>query len=189
MSPAIERNGAFRTYTGRTVRYLDPRPEDIAIEDIARGLAMKCRWNGHLHRFYSVAEHSLRVAAIVSPANRLWALLHDAAEAYLNDIPKPLKELPEMAPYREAEARMMRAICERFLLPFEEPEEVRRADRWMLGIEARDLFGADHREWIAVAHWNLVPGYELGGTLSWGVAELHFLNLFEQWKPRVAACA
>lgn len=118
---------------------LRPRSEDVRIEDIAHALANLCRYTGHVRSFYSVAHHSVLVSRVVPREVALWGLLHDASEAYLHDLPRPIKHLPELAAYRAAEAAVMRAVCERFGLPADEPEEVRVADRRMLRTEQRDL--------------------------------------------------
>ena len=84
------------TYTGKKFYPYDPRPEQICIEDIAHGLSMLCRFAGQCRFFFSVAEHSIAVAHLL-PANlKLFGLLHDASEAYLADLPRPVKAgLPE----------------------------------------------------------------------------------------------
>ncbi len=81
------------TYTGKQFYPLDPRPEDVCLEDIAHSLSNLCRFTGHTDtdRFYSVAQHSVICSTIVAPEAALLALLHDAAEAYLGDISRPLK--------------------------------------------------------------------------------------------------
>ena len=80
------------TYTDKKFHYLNPTEEEICIEDIAHALALTCRFGGHCSKFYSVAEHSIRVSNIVPETLRLQALLHDAHEAYLHDVPRPIKE-------------------------------------------------------------------------------------------------
>ena len=107
---------------------LDPRPEEIQIEDVAHALGHLCRFAGHTSSFYTVAQHSVLVSRICEPQDALWGLLHDASEAYLGDMVRPLKRQPEMASYQEAEERLMAAICERFGLPAAMPESVVRAD-------------------------------------------------------------
>jgi hypothetical protein len=114
------------THTGRKFWPLDPRPEDIAIEDIAHALSHICRYGGHCNEFYSVAEHSVLMSLKVSPENKLWALLHDATEAYLMDLPRPIK--PYLPGYAEYEAKLMKCIAERYSLPYEMPDEVKDAD-------------------------------------------------------------
>jgi len=82
----------IETYTGGRFRPFDPRPADVRLTDIAAGLAHICRYGGHCRQFYSVAQHSLLVSReFDDPRLQLLALLHDAGEAYLGDIPRPVK--------------------------------------------------------------------------------------------------
>lgn len=131
-------SGTIMTWTGRMVRPLVLKHEDIDLEDIAHSLANKCRFNGHC-KFLSVAQHSVLVAKKLPSELQLWGLLHDASEAYLDDIPKPLKELPEFVFYKVAEAAAMKVICERFDLPVQEPPEVKQADYRMYLTERREM--------------------------------------------------
>jgi hypothetical protein len=148
---------SIRTFTGRSFWPLDPRPEEVDIEDIAHALSLICRFTGHTYCFYSVADHSLRVSRLAeqmtmaepgAPALRakaarqmaLWGLLHDASEAYLCDVPSPLKRAPGFGGlYRRHESTLMDAIKARFNLPPHEPAVVKHADRTLLNTEARDL--------------------------------------------------
>lgn len=130
--------GTIRTWSGKLVRPLALRHEDIDLEDIAHALSNKCRFNGHC-KFISVAQHSVLVAKKLHASLQLWGLLHDASEAYLDDLVKPLKELPEFAFYKQAEKNAMRIICERFDLPIQEPEEVKRVDYRMYLTERREM--------------------------------------------------
>jgi hypothetical protein len=129
----------IETYTGRMVYPMRVQPSDICLADIAHSLSQMCRYTGHSRVFFSVAEHSVRVSRIVPPQDATYALMHDSAEAYLVDIPSPLKRLPEFAAYRAAEARAMRAVCERFNLAPVQPSSVTDADGILLATEARDL--------------------------------------------------
>lgn len=116
---------------------LNPTPDMIRPEDIAYALARICRFNGHTRCHYSVAEHSIRVAALVPAEHQLAALLHDAPEAYIGDVSSPLKALlPE---YRDIEHRIWSAICKRFDISTELPQCVKQADLIMLATERRDL--------------------------------------------------
>lgn len=124
----------IQTYTGRQFWPLDPRADEIFVEDIAHALSMQCRFAGHCLKFYSVAEHSVLVSRNVAPELALWALLHDAAEAYLVDLPRPVKR--SMPDYRGAEDRVMAAICYRFGLPQDMPAAVKTADNRILADEA-----------------------------------------------------
>jgi len=130
----------IRTFTGRKCWPCDPRPEDICIEDIAHALSLLCRFTGHVREFYSVADHSLRVAELCSPENQLWGLLHDASEAYLADVARPVKRNAIFgAYYKTVEKGLMKAICEKFELPEVEPPEVKEWDNILLRTEQRDL--------------------------------------------------
>ena len=137
----------IRTFTGRKFWPLQPRAEDVNLVDIAHALSNVCRYTGHVRTFYSVAEHCVRVSWACDPKDALWGLLHDAAEAYICDIARPVKRQPQLAPYRMAEAAVMLAICDHFGLDPVEPPSVKRADTTLLGTELRDLMqGADWRE-------------------------------------------
>ena len=154
MIPIIGNRGDWlQTISGTRFYPLDPKPEEIDIRDIAYGLSMKGRYNGHVKQFrhYSVAEHSILLANNIlyfismmkneSPylhneekrQIRLWALLHDAAEAYIPDMPRPIKRHKSMKAFCQIEKRIMRAVAKRFdLYPLEEPEIVKRADTAIL---------------------------------------------------------
>lgn len=125
---------SISTSTGRTIDLLNPRPEDIAIEDIARGCSMTCRFTGQVTRFYSVAEHVVLVLDLLdhyyphSPLSvRRYALLHDAQEAYIGNATSPLKRAMQEAGgngYSIIEAKLEDAIRERFALSLvHDPED------------------------------------------------------------------
>jgi hypothetical protein len=118
---------------------MDPRPSEVNIEDIAHTLSNQCRFSGHVSEFYSVAQHSVLVSLWCDPADALWGLLHDASEAYLIDVPRPIKRLPEMQAYRAAEDAVMECVRERFGLGQYMPASVHAADEKALATEARDL--------------------------------------------------
>lgn len=130
------------TYTGRLVDVLDPSPADIALEDIAHALACTCRFNGHCSGFYSVAQHSILVAQICGDR---WGLLHDAAEAYLGDVIRPLKTGLMLSTghwierWQEMEDRLLDAIAKRFRATRPDPAVLQRADDQALATEIRDL--------------------------------------------------
>lgn len=81
------------TYSGRAFWPLDPRADEIDPLDIAHALSMLCRYGGHVRRFYSVAEHCVLMSHAVAPEHALWALLHDATEAYMVDLPRPINRI------------------------------------------------------------------------------------------------
>jgi hypothetical protein len=135
----------IQTYTGKPFWPLNPRPEDLDIIDIAHSLAHQCRYSGHTKQFYSVAEHSVHISYFVKPENALWGLMHDASEAYLSDIPRPIK--PLLPQYKEAEKRLMDCIAFRFNFSEEEPAEVKEMDTLILHNERRDLMLPSALEW------------------------------------------
>jgi uncharacterized protein len=121
---------SIRTYSGKYVNVFDPNPEDILIEDIAHSLSNQCRFTGHVPHFYSVAQHSLIVAKMATDEYKLAALLHDASEAYLVDLPSPIKrEIPE---FKQIEERLLKVIAEKFGFEYPLPDEVHRLDKLVL---------------------------------------------------------
>ncbi len=124
----------IRTFTGQYVNVFEPDPETIKIEDIAHSLARQCRFGGHLPNFYSVAQHSLNCAYITDNKElKLAALLHDASEAYLLDIPRPIKS--GLTNYKEIEDKLMMVIANKFGFEYPLPVEVKKVDEIMLETE------------------------------------------------------
>ena len=140
------RNFFITTYTGKRFRFLDVKPEDIALEDIIHTLSYNCRYNGHCNRFFSVAEHSMLVADMLPPKLRIYGLLHDAGEAYITDIPRPFKYL--LNEYTEGlvqllESSIMHNVHKKFnldMLPPEQGHTVKLADNTALYMESKVLF-------------------------------------------------
>ena len=133
------------TFLGNRFYPLEPRIDQIAIEDIAHGLAYQCRFNGQTCDFYSVAQHSLIVASIVPPPMQLAALLHDSAEAYLGDMVKPLKVLlPEFA---RIEEQVTEIIAAAFGVDFSDYVAIKKADLVALATEKRDLMPYSVESW------------------------------------------
>ena len=169
-------DGFIGTFSGLRFWPLDPNPEKILIDDIAHALAHQCRFGGHASKFYSVAEHSVHVSQLCLPEHALWGLLHDASEAYLVDLPRPLKLLPEFAAYREAERRLQRAVAVRFGLPPDQPASVTEADDTMLWIEAHSLLGSIPEEAIRETR----APFEITDPLLPVEAERLFLSRFKE---------
>lgn len=138
-----EQVGSIRTYTGRMVQPLAMRVEDVCIADIAHALSHVCRFTGHCRRFYSVAEHCLAVSFKVPPEHALRALLHDASEAYICDVARPLKYTEAFAGYREIEERLEKTIFEAFCITGEPDPSIKEADRRMLATEMLHLMSDD----------------------------------------------
>jgi uncharacterized protein len=126
------------TYSGLKVDVFNPKPEMFSIVDIAHALSNICRFGGHTKRFYSVAEHSIRVSHSVEPEFKLQALMHDAGEAYLFDMPSPIKK--HLIGYEGLEQGVMRAISKQFQFPWPMSEEVEKADKLNLELEWELLF-------------------------------------------------
>jgi uncharacterized protein len=157
------------TRTGISFHPFDPKPEEVDIRDIAHSLSMLCRFNGHCSEFYSVAEHSIRVVDLLAaqdihtPAGLLRGLLHDAGEAYVSDIPRPIKK--NVSTFRVIEKNICSVIFERFYISSKEiyfdylsqaphllftngegvltsidiDDYIKQADNILLATEARDL--------------------------------------------------
>lgn len=135
--------GEIKTVSDTTFSVLNPKPESFLIDDIATSLSNICRYNGHVPSFYSVAEHSACVADMIyertgSKELALTGLLHDAAEAYVGDMVRPLKRHPEYgAKHNEAELRIAEMIHAIFGGVFPHPDEVHQADKdiWQWEVE------------------------------------------------------
>lgn len=143
------------TRAGLKFDLLQPTAAMVDPSDIAHSLSMQCRFNGHTRSFYSVAQHCLLVADLVPIEHQLAALLHDATEAYVGDMVRPLKEgMRDYAAsygarclYEEIEHRVWVAICQRFNLAAELPACVKHADLVALATEKRDLMPEHHEGW------------------------------------------
>lgn len=150
----------MQTFTGQKFYSLDPRPEEVVPEDIAHALGFLCRFGGHSTHFYSVAEHCVLMSYAVEPKNALWALLHDATEAYVGDMVRPLKR--HMPAFCEVEDEVMAAICTRFGLDPTFPEEVHDADNRILVNERKAVMVNTSHDWytdgleplpVSIAGW------------------------------------
>jgi len=135
----------MQLYSGKRFYPIDPRPEDIDPADIAHALSLLCRYGGHVDRFYSVAEHCVLMSEAVTPENQLAALLHDATEAYVADVVRPLKRyLPD---YKAIEEKVWYAIAVRFGVELELPAEVKEADTRILLTERDELMPRTQYSW------------------------------------------
>lgn len=157
------------TYTGKRFFPLADDPGVIDLRDIAHSLALQCRYNGHCRQFYSVAEHSVRVSHLVPTTDAAWGLLHDAAETYVSDLPRPLKRtVPD---FRAAEDKLLRRIAETFGLPWPMPHSVHHADEVLLATEVRDLMAPMADGW----QFTVAPLAEIVTPISPPEAESLFL--------------
>ena len=122
-------------------------------------MSLICRYTGHCRTFYSVAEHSIRVAQIVVPELKLHALLHDASEAYIQDISRPLKNL--LVEYKRLEENLSETIYAKWL-KYRDDAAIKKADNILLVTEGRDL---------------------MGGTEDWGLTESALTEQIKPWPP------
>lgn len=174
------------TYSGRAVDPLALKLADVDHLDIAHALSNHCRFSGHVRKFYSVAEHSVRVTRWVkghggSLDDQKWALLHDATEAYLIDLPKPLKADPYFGKaFRGAEGRVEAVIAEKFKLSQMMPMIVHFGDSALFAAEKRDLM-PESPQWKL---WDIPSGIEIPHheIKPWtpAKAERKFLETFER---------
>lgn len=156
----IARTGDWmQTFTGRQFWPLDPRADEVDVVDIAHSLGYQCRYGGHSRRFYSVAEHCILMSMFMPTRElALYALLHDAAEAYVVDVPRPLKR--HLRGYAQIEDMVLSVILEKFGVPYERhemplgqhrlirfPSEVTEADNRILMDERAQLLSPPPAPW------------------------------------------
>ncbi|MGO9265208.1 MAG: hypothetical protein ACLQBA_10030 [Candidatus Binataceae bacterium] len=164
--------------SGRLFDFLDPHASDFTIDDIAHGLSYVCRYAGQCRGFYSVAEHSILVSETVT-SFAYEALLHDAAEAFIGDVTRPLKQLlPE---YRRIESNVEDAIIERFGLDRRFKDTVKRADLQVLAAEQAQVMAPGCADWAVAA--GIEPAQVKVRYLPPEVAKRRFLNRYLQLKP------
>ena len=145
-----ERGYNMQLRSGRAFFPTDPLPEDIEITDIAASLSKICRFGGHTKEFYSVAEHSVYVSLLVPKQFALCGLLHDAIEAYMGDVIRPIKcQIPELIVMEEM---IWQAVADKFGLPKTMPEEVVEADDTILAEEKLTVMGTPNG-----AAWGALP--------------------------------
>lgn len=171
------------TYSGHPFVYANPDPDCIIIEDIAHALSNICRYTGHARTFYSVAEHSVRVSYMVeNKYGRQFAfegLMHDAAEAYVSDMNKPLKTLLGDV-YKRVERIAGDAIAKKFGFSAEKTEPVAYCDGALYLAERRDLFGALKPGFTFTHHQDKVAPAEVIRPWSSRTAEVLFLERFHE---------
>jgi hypothetical protein len=127
--------GKIETYSGKAVTFTNITEEDIELVDIVQALSNICRFNGHIPSFYSVAEHSVRAANFALEENlgkeiALTMLLHDAAEAYVGDMVRPLKRHPDYGTaHRQLEDKILATICQKLGGIWPHPCQVHQIDK------------------------------------------------------------
>lgn len=158
----------IRTFTGIYMNVFEPTLEMICIEDIAHALSMQCRFGGHLPHFYSVAQHCVHAVDEASEYNSLQTLMHDASEAYLMDIPRPIKN--RLFNYKEIEDGLMAKISEKFDFEYPLSKHTKEIDEAML-----------QWEWNAIM-LNPNCNYPINKCWDSKFAEKMFLGYFNQYK-------
>jgi uncharacterized protein len=169
----------IQTYSGLKFDIDNLNPDMITIRDIAHALSLNCRYNGHCKQFYSVAEHCVLMSENVLPEYAMDALLHDAAEAYLTDIPRPFK--PLIVGFEDLEYKVLRTIYKKFGLIYpdwETRKEIKQADLIMLKVEQRDVMSTPPEKWACLEGVEIWP--EFGGLELWtpAHAEEYFQETF-----------
>ena len=152
----------IQTVTDERFDLLEPKPEQVNVIVIAHALSRTCRFGGHVRQFYSVAQHSVLVSQRVPEPYRLHALLHDAAEAYIGDVTRPVKQVVNAISrneFRAFEERIEGAIWKRFGIQWTEDAErtVAEADERMLATEAQAFFDDSVDDWVK----KLKPAYPI----------------------------
>lgn len=155
------KRGTICTVSGVEFDILNPVPDMVRLADIVVGLSNMKRFNGQSFNPVDVARHSSIVAALLrhwgaDPWTQIGGLFHDASESYLLDLAKPVKDIPEFQPYRDAEERITLAIEEKIF-----PPGVHEIVDWAAVKEA------DHRAFLLDRHltmpqvdwWKLRPPY------------------------------
>lgn len=178
----------MQTYTGKCFDLDNIDTNDYDIQDIAHALSMLCRFNGHCKRFYSVGEHLLRCSYLVAPGFEFEALMHDASEAYISDMPRPMKNI--MPLYKEMEKKVELAISSIYYLPKDMSAEVKEVDNRMVLTERDLLLVKPPYDW---AHYGTTSftkkefyAVYSQQTMSPEVCEKLFLKRFKElWTPHV----
>lgn len=170
------------TSSGHYFNFLEPETSFFSIEDVANHLSKLCRFTGAVRCFYSVAEHSVRASYLVPIEHALAALLHDAAEAFIGDVSRPLKAL--LPDYKTIEKRVEAAVFARFGLPAELPGIVKIADLSMLAAEQRDLMPEHADDWACIE--GVAVPQEKIEPWDWQTARDAFLRRYRELAPDCA---
>jgi len=168
-------DGKFNTYSGKILDLINPTPEMICIEDINVGLSNVCRFGGQTNQLYTVSQHSVILMLMVPAAMRKEALLHDASEAYLGDVHKPLKVMLG-ASYASIENRIQGVINQKYDLDSLKLEKLKPFEDKLVEVEHELLQKNNDFPWI-----NLLSDMGLSTTDVWNssLAYLMFKNYAE----------
>ena len=176
--------GWLMTFTGRIIYPLEMKVDDITIADIAHHSAYQCRYAGAVKKHYSVAEHSVHISRYAIAEDQQEALLHDAGEAYVQDLLMGLKHSGLMEAYRTLEKSIEALINERFGIKStpESRARIKALDTRIVMDETQDLMHD------CTPFWEARKGLEPLGikvlALKNEDAELFFLRRFARLFPR-----
>ena len=179
-------SNCITTYTGKHFDPTQPEKERICIDDIAHALSLLCRGNGHVKTFFSVGQHCILCAkeAMARGLPRrlaLAALLHDASECYMSDVPRPFKKsLPE---YQRQEEKLLCIIYEKYLgtgLSAKEEQQLKNIDNDLLWYDLKYLLGETPAEPKPAIH--ITVDYTV---LPFKTVEEEYLKLFRQLSSRI----
>jgi len=185
-----DRKGQFiQTYSGKQFYPTDPQIDDINIIDIAQALSNVCRFAGHALCHYNVAQHSTLVSRNVSERAALFGLLHDAPEAFIGDVSRPIKRiLRELCgdAFDKIENKIMEVICRKYVVLVDDEirAEVKKADDILLATERRDFMRKVNWDWANDKLPEPLPEM----ILQWnqGTAYYAFLKRFYELTGRAA---
>lgn len=187
-SPSAPQSPWIQTHSGKKFPLVNPHPSCILIDDIAHALSMQCRFAGQCDRFYSVAEHSVHVSRQVEREHQLAGLLHDATEAYLHDLSRPLKQL--LPGYKVLEERLWFVISAKYGLDYELPACVKEADATMVFVERRKLFSnpVEAEDWgHGLVEPDVLPDVGLIGWPQGHAKRMFYDRFFELTQGKAAA--
>jgi len=179
----------METASGVMFHFMDPKPEQIVLEDVALALSRTCRYGGHTKRFYSVAEHTILMADWVLDQpwgdykKALTALHHDDAEAYIGDLPRPCKQnIPQ---FKAIETGIDKVLAERFSLEYPFEPWLKTADTAILIDERAQVMNKSGNTWVIDKHPPLgVKTWWLLGRWSWWVRN-EWLSRHHEWTAQI----
>lgn len=171
----VQKGPVIMLASGATFDFLDPWSSDFTLDDIAHGLSHTCRYAGQCRSFYSVAEHSILVSELVPAEFALEGLLHDATEAFIGDITRPLKQL--LPDFKSIEARVEEAIAARFAFKPGFKQAIKPVDLQVLAAEQDQLMPAGCADWAKED--GIVPAKVKVQSLSPTAAKAAFLARYK----------
>lgn len=171
-------DGLFNSLSGELININKPTAEMIKLEDIANALSKICRFGGHIPQFYSVAQHSVIVAALAPEDRKFEALMHDAAEAYVGDMIKPLKNIIGI-PFYTLEDLFIRVICEKFSLDYDKMQKLKEYDVMALEVEHEFLINKNKECWTFNMNTLKLPDT----IMNHHEAKYEFMIAFHKYAP------